>query len=283
MPIFISYSQKDKTFVDKLARNLADRRHHIWMDRWELNVGDSLTQKIQEALTDSSAMLLILSNNSVGSEWCKREFSAALVRELEEKRVVVMPCVIDDCPIPLFIRDKLYADFRLGYDVAFNLIDRSLATISNSLQGRTESPRFHTDWAVDWYTMDHTEVIRWTFVDHGHDWPYVVLSTCTVLCDRVAGEKFKRARAASRENSAIRDILRFIVAQFDENPLSLTISDQFEMGVSRVVRCGSNGTFKIMITTRRMGADNGMDTLVHLDASLSQALEHMEAVVKKPG
>lgn len=61
MPIFISYSHKDSEFVDVLARNLVHNRHHIWLDRWELNVGDSLLEKIQKALTGSSAVLITLS------------------------------------------------------------------------------------------------------------------------------------------------------------------------------------------------------------------------------
>lgn len=145
MPVFISYSQKDRFFVDNLAMDLVAAKHNVWLDRWELSIGDSLTLKIQEALTESSAILVILSKNSVESEWCKRELSAGLVRELEEKKTVVMPCVIDDCNIPLFIRDKLYADFRANSEEAFSLVLRSLAKISNPFQGRAETPKFHTD------------------------------------------------------------------------------------------------------------------------------------------
>lgn len=112
MAIFISYNQNDSDFVDKLAKNLVMRRHNVWVDRWELNIGDSLIDKIQGALTKSDAMLIILSKNSVASEWCKKELNSGLMRELEEKRVLVLPCVIDDCEIPLFLREKLYADFR---------------------------------------------------------------------------------------------------------------------------------------------------------------------------
>jgi hypothetical protein len=71
MPIFISYNKKDSHFVNNLAANLIKNRHHIWMDRWELKVGDSLIDKIQSALTDSSAILLIFSKHSVNSEWCR--------------------------------------------------------------------------------------------------------------------------------------------------------------------------------------------------------------------
>jgi TIR domain len=103
MAIFISYNHKDRHFVENLAENLVAAKHHIWIDRWELSLGDSLTQRIQGALTKAHAILVIVSKNSVDSEWCKRELNAGLVRELEEKQTLVMPCVIDDCEIPLFL------------------------------------------------------------------------------------------------------------------------------------------------------------------------------------
>ena len=131
MPIFISYSHADKDFVETLAANLVAAKHHVWIDRWELSLGDSLTQKIESALTSASAILVILSKHSVGSDWCKRELTAGLIRELEEKQTLVMPCVIDDCTIPLFLRDKLHANFTQDPDAAFRLVDQSLARVSN--------------------------------------------------------------------------------------------------------------------------------------------------------
>src|SRR4051812_22175804 len=104
MPIFISYSHGDKAFVDRLAMQLVRRNVNIWLDRWELSVGDSLIDKIQEAVNGASALLVILSKASVTSEWCKKELSAGLLRELEEKRVVVMPVMLEDCEVPIFAR-----------------------------------------------------------------------------------------------------------------------------------------------------------------------------------
>src|ERR1700733_9255945 len=131
MAIFISYSRADAAFVDQLAQKLVMRRHHIWLDRWEMNVGDSLITKIQGALTESDAILIVLSKNSVASEWCKKELNAGLIRELEEKRVLVMPCVIDDCEIPLFLKEKVYADFRKDPNEAFKQVDDALLRITN--------------------------------------------------------------------------------------------------------------------------------------------------------
>lgn len=61
MPIFISYSHQDASFVNTLVNNLIAAKHHVWMDRWELSLGDSLTQKIESALTKANAILVIIS------------------------------------------------------------------------------------------------------------------------------------------------------------------------------------------------------------------------------
>jgi len=169
MAIFISYNRGDVGFVDWLARSLVARRHNIWMDRWELNIGDSLISKIQGALTESDAILIVLSKHSVTSEWCKKELNSGLLRELEEKRVLVLPCLIEDCEIPLFLRDKLYAGFRKDFGKALTDVDDALLRITNPQQGRLESPSFHTDWSYDWSTHRNSGLwhFEWTFVDHG--------------------------------------------------------------------------------------------------------------------
>lgn len=96
MPVFISYSHADKSFVDTLAAHLVKRNAHVWGDSWELNVGDSIVGRVQEAIQESSALLVVLSKTSVQSEWCKKELSAGLMRELDEKPVIVLPVLLED-------------------------------------------------------------------------------------------------------------------------------------------------------------------------------------------
>lgn len=282
MPIFISYSQKDKRFADQLAVNLVKKKHHIWMDRWELSVGDSLIEKIQSALTDSSAILVVLSKNSVDSAWCKKELNSGLVRELAERQTLVLPCLIDDCDIPLFLRDKLYADFRSNPDEALRQIDNALERISNPQQGRIETPKFNTDWAVDWKTLGSTWVFEWIFVDHGHDWPYVVVSRCGVACDEKASKFFSKLKEDKRL-SYIRDVFALVVSSVvPKAGLSVLISDAFEKNIFRTIKDDKEQEFQVMIAYRRMGIDNGKDTVVHLDNNLRMALKHMTNVMAKP-
>src|SRR5712692_6254806 len=190
MPIFISYSHKDKDFVDTLATQLVRNKVHVWLDRWELNIGDSLISKIQEAITGASALLVILSKASVASEWCKKELNAALVRELEEKRVVVLPVLIEDCDIPLFLRDKMHADFRKDIDYGLKTILEAVAKISNEYLGRFDSPEFHIDWAIDWGMKNNLFQLRITIVEQAANQPYTSLSTVNILCDAEATKAY---------------------------------------------------------------------------------------------
>ncbi|WP_154173251.1 toll/interleukin-1 receptor domain-containing protein [Vibrio metoecus] len=136
MPVFISYSHENKDFVDQLAIQLVQHNVNIWLDRWELSIGDSIIDKVQEAADGASALLVILSNASVASEWCKKELSAGLLRELEEKRVVIMPVLLEDCKIPLFARGKLYADFRTNFDDGLKTVLEGIAKVTNPFLSR---------------------------------------------------------------------------------------------------------------------------------------------------
>lgn len=113
--VFISYSSKDRDFASKLANDLKGMGITVWFDQWELKVGDLLVERIGNAITAQDYLIVILSRASVKSAWVMKELGAGLIRELEEKRVVVFPVVIEDCDIPPFLSDKVYADFRRSY------------------------------------------------------------------------------------------------------------------------------------------------------------------------
>jgi len=284
MPIFISYSQQDMKFVDRLAMQLVAARHNVWMDRWELSVGDSLTQKIETALTGASAILVIVSKHSIQSDWFKRELSAGLIRELEERKTLVMPCVIDDCKIPLFLKDKLYADFRKDPDAAFQMVNRSLARISNPTQDRIEDLKFHTDWSVTWdKDEDGRRTLNWTFIDHGHEWPYVILTECLVVCDEIASRSFGAALSAGRRDEHIVSVMARVLSGIGKDQINERLSDASAKVVAWKVKSeGLSGSLAVVMTCRRLGVDNGMDTLVHLDAKLRMAHDQMKTKLFKP-
>lgn len=122
--IFLSHSGEDKKFVRGLGKDLQNAGAKVWIDEGEIELGDSLIDKISEGVDEMDYLAVVLSKTSVQSEWVKREVNIALTEEINNKKVKVLPLVIDDCTIPAFLRDKLYADFSdpINYQNSFELI-----------------------------------------------------------------------------------------------------------------------------------------------------------------
>ncbi len=140
--LFLSYSTLDSIFVDRLASDLQRVSVGVWYDKWEIRVGDSLLDKIASGIEENDFLALVLSPTSVQSEWVKREVNAALMRELSERKVVVLPLMLRDCELPVLLRDKKYADFRTTYEHGFEQL--LLATSPKSPSVVRHSKEFRT-------------------------------------------------------------------------------------------------------------------------------------------
>lgn len=61
--IFLSHTHADKPFVRKLANDLKASGHKVWIDEAEINIGDSLIEKIRTGLDQVDYIAAILSIN----------------------------------------------------------------------------------------------------------------------------------------------------------------------------------------------------------------------------
>ncbi|MBU2527483.1 MAG: toll/interleukin-1 receptor domain-containing protein [Bacteroidetes bacterium] len=104
--IFFSYSRDDSEFVLQLAKNLRQAGANIWLDQLDISAGSRWDKSIEQALTRSKTLLVILSKTSVASDNVLDEVSFAL----EEGKTVV-PVLLEDCEIPFRLRRLQYADF----------------------------------------------------------------------------------------------------------------------------------------------------------------------------
>jgi formylglycine-generating enzyme required for sulfatase activity len=118
--VFISYSSKDRDFAERLAADLKASGAGVWFDQWEIKVGDSITQKINDGIHDNDYLAVVLSPDSVASPWVRKELNAAMMKELNRRSVFVLPILYRDCEIPSLIADKRYADFRKSYEFGFS-------------------------------------------------------------------------------------------------------------------------------------------------------------------
>ncbi len=120
--IFVSYSSKDKEAVHQLAGDLSSAGLKVWIDEWEIRVGDPITQKIQQGLENCRYVAIWLTNHAVNSGWVQREWQAKYNKEVSTGSVYVLPLRADDCKIPELLRDKRYSDFRESYADGLNAL-----------------------------------------------------------------------------------------------------------------------------------------------------------------
>ena len=133
--VFICHSSVDKPFVEKLAGDLRNLGLGVWLDRWEIKVGDSIINQIEAGIDENDYLAVVISPEAVSSPWVRRELNAAVIRELDERKVVVLPILYRQAEIPLLIRDKLYADFTKAYDQGLRSLVERLAPDAAQLVG----------------------------------------------------------------------------------------------------------------------------------------------------
>lgn len=283
MPVFISYSHADKSFVDQLAVNLVDARVSVWLDRWELNAGDSLIEKIQDGLQDASALLVVLSKASLESQWCKKELSAGLLRELEERKVVVLPVLLENCSIPLLLRDKVYADFRSNFDEGWHSVISAIAGVTSLEMGRITDDTYHTDWAEDWGELGGHAVFNYTLVQASAQWQHTIMTQITIIATEESTRRYKRYAAADLDWYGRFIVLASIVEAADESKMRVLLEDSFpKLQNLTVFDPKADLGYSIGITARRMGEDTGKDILVDCSGMLRTVYEQSAGRMRQP-
>lgn len=118
--IFLSHTSIDKPFVEKLAKDLKRLGINVWFDKYEIKVGDSLVRKIEEGIKANEYLGIILTPEALRSEWVRNELDAAWAKQMQTRKIGILPILLRDCEIPLFLASKKYADFRTDYDAGLS-------------------------------------------------------------------------------------------------------------------------------------------------------------------
>lgn len=113
--VFLSYASEDSAVAHQIANELSRRGVRVWYDQFELDTGDSIAQAIEEAIHSSDYLVVLLSPNSAKSQWVQAELAAALQRELTARDIVVLPVIVEDCILPISLRDRAYLDLRSDF------------------------------------------------------------------------------------------------------------------------------------------------------------------------
>ena len=93
--LFITYSHSDSQFIDFLSDQFDKKHIRYWRDIHDGTAGP-LEQQVERAISINRTVLLVLSKNSIQSDWVEWEVEKA--RELEKQldRHVLCPVALDD-------------------------------------------------------------------------------------------------------------------------------------------------------------------------------------------
>jgi TIR domain len=110
--VFLSHASEDKDrFVLPFAVLLREHGIDAWVDWWEMLPGDSIVTKIfTEGLENASAVIVVLSRNSLTKRWVAEELDAAVVKRINDGSRLI-PVVLDGLKpseIPTSIRHLLF-------------------------------------------------------------------------------------------------------------------------------------------------------------------------------
>jgi uncharacterized protein YjbI with pentapeptide repeats len=94
-PLFISYSHGDHEFVDKMDKCLTEKGIRFWRDIHDLKAG-RIERQIDQAISQDRTVLLVLSENSLQSDWVEHEVRKAREIAKNAGRDTLCPVALDD-------------------------------------------------------------------------------------------------------------------------------------------------------------------------------------------
>lgn len=131
--VFISHSWADNDISRKIAHDLKRDGAETWIDYARISGGESLPERISQALDWCDTLVLIWSKSASTSKWVTKEWSSAL--SLDK---TIIPCLIDNGKLPAILCDLLYIDLK-NFDNGYNDLCRALKLETLEEKNKIES------------------------------------------------------------------------------------------------------------------------------------------------
>jgi hypothetical protein len=142
---FISYSSKNQNFAERLLADLQNKGVRCWFAPKDLKIGQKIRVGIDESIRIHDKLLVVLSRDSVSSDWVEKEVETAFEQERAQKRIILFPIRLDDAVMRIesgwpadIRRTRNIGDFRhwKNHNKYQNAFDRLLASLQIEVHSR---------------------------------------------------------------------------------------------------------------------------------------------------
>lgn len=88
--VFISHASEDKEeYVRPLAQLLDKKGLSVWYDEFELQIGDSLRNSIDQGLSAARYGIIVLSSHYFQKDWTQYELNGLVARDISDENVIL--------------------------------------------------------------------------------------------------------------------------------------------------------------------------------------------------
>jgi hypothetical protein len=142
--VFISHASEDKEEIAlPLYHRLRNLGLQVWLDSFEISIGDSIRRSIDRGLSNSRFGIVVLSPHFFKKEWTQRELDALLAKTASGSKVIlpVWHNISRDevARFSLLLADIHAADTSSGIESVAEEIYRSLqSVVTNDTTGREQ-------------------------------------------------------------------------------------------------------------------------------------------------
>lgn len=144
--IFVSYSTEDVETADSLISDLVMAERNCWQDKIAIKGGDDWIDAIPQGIENSYVMIVLVTINSLNSEWVRDEILWA-----RQQEKVIIPLLFADVAkhngyFPL-VRYQKIDFFQQNYQRAFDQLIRSLPPVpAQTIQAEPDQRTFELDY-----------------------------------------------------------------------------------------------------------------------------------------
>ncbi len=258
--IFLSHSSVDKEFARMLFSSFKGMNIDSFLDEVHIKVGDSIPEKIYEALDDSTHLIYIISRASISSKWVKEELSAAKMKDKSSKGFKILPLLIEKVDLPTNIAHVKYADFTMWRDP--NLYRRSFLQVLRALD---IEPILIKDSDLKWFARNSSTLRKCIY--------WITINTYElrggVYADYMhKGAHYLTAKYAVREQGLEQDLKTII----DIIPETISVESRLF-----ALRRASVEVIEYITSTLDICDANSVNSLVHKLVVLHDMLESLRS------
>lgn len=123
--VFLSHRKIDAALAERLAKEIQAAGHQVWFDEWEIGIGDSIVERIDQGLQGAAYLVLCYSSSGM-SPWVNREWMSTLDRQLSGHGVKVLPVLLSGGAPPAILADIKYADLVKDWNTGVQALLKAL-------------------------------------------------------------------------------------------------------------------------------------------------------------